>query len=62
MNHPLQIREEAKNTFVEGAKENLGVNTMKIMLIAIGVTLIVLAIYVNNPLALAGILAWVILP
>jgi len=61
MKHPLRIREEAKNDIIAGTK-TMGVTTLKMMVVFLGIMLIVLALYVNNPLALAGILAWVILP
>lgn len=60
--HPLRVREEAKNTVIHEMHDNLSVFSIKIMLVAVGITLIVLAIYINNPLVLAGIVAWIVLP
>jgi hypothetical protein len=60
--HPLMIRKEAGEDLQHGIHGHLSITAIRVGIIAWALFTIILALYIDNPLVLAGILAWEILP
>jgi hypothetical protein len=61
MTNPLHIRSGAHDSFI-GSTEKLGTTTLKVIIIVWALVMIGLALYIDNPWILAGMLAWEVLP
>ena len=61
MHNPLEFRESAHQGFIKDTAR-LGTVTLKIIIIVWALVIIGLALYIDNPWILAGMLAWEVLP
>ena len=62
MDNPLHIREDAHTTVMQAAHEHFGTNALRTIIIVWALVIIAMALVIDNPWILAGILAWEVLP